>query len=457
MKTKKFLLSVVLLCITCVSSFAQDTDVFYDWKPLSDYVSFETSASGVRRIVDVKKDFKFRKVALKKVNKAEELFSYYIYFSESPNGVENGHYRINTIKLFVENGNKKNKIKFEAIPEGKDGWHIFDFGKDLYLHHSDVFNQLENIMVSIPNNLQDKIDKYITDAETGTAEQMMNVASFYEDGNLSHIGLSGHISTKPELATFWKEKSSVKKAEEEKETAKARAEAEEKRAKEEQAKREQMASYGITSDENGDKFIKALNDAETGIEEAWAIVGSYYQNGKGVKKNVSKAIECYKKAIGSSKEVARMFGMLFMADLYWKGIGVNKDQPQAAGYYVECLDYTGWVYSIYKMDYSLLRPLAALRLGIRMEEGANGVKYIDNAIKCFSECVNNGVFDEVTATAIYKLGYYVEKGRYKAIRNWNGTYSPNIRLARSYYHDAVTYGDAKTKSLAKQGLQRIGY
>lgn len=73
MKTKKFLLSVVLLCITCVSSFAQDTDVFYDWKPLSDYVSFETSASGVRRIVDVKKDFKFRKVALKKVNKAEEI------------------------------------------------------------------------------------------------------------------------------------------------------------------------------------------------------------------------------------------------------------------------------------------------------------------------------------------------------------------------------------------------
>ena len=111
MKTKKFLLSVVLLCITCVSSFAQDTDVFYDWKPLSDYVSFETSASGVRRIVDVKKDFKFRKVALKKVNKAEELFSYYIYFSESPNGVENGHYRINTIKLFVENGNKKNNMK----------------------------------------------------------------------------------------------------------------------------------------------------------------------------------------------------------------------------------------------------------------------------------------------------------------------------------------------------------
>ena len=55
--------------------------------------------------------------------------------------------------------------------------------------------------------------------------------------------------------------------------------------------RVQMASYGITSDENGDKFIKALNDAETGIEEAWAIVGSYYQNGKGVKKNVSKAIE----------------------------------------------------------------------------------------------------------------------------------------------------------------------
>ncbi len=154
MRTKKFLITLVLFCIYSACSFAQAADGDYEWRQLSDFVGFRTNTYNVKFIEDVVQDFKFSKVALKKVNTASELGNYFIYLSESPNGVENGYYRIGTVKLYIENGSKKDKIKLKDIPEGKDGWHVYDFGKDLYLLRSDLFNQLENVMVYVPKGLK---------------------------------------------------------------------------------------------------------------------------------------------------------------------------------------------------------------------------------------------------------------------------------------------------------------
>ena len=226
----------------------------------------------------------------------------------------------------------------------------------------------------------------------------------------------------------------------------------------EKLRKELQAKYSVANDADGREFMSAYHFAETGVEEAWAVVGYYLCNGIGVKKNVAKGIEYYKKAIDSEEECAQCFGKMFMANLLWTGNGVTKNQKKAALYYVDCVDYNGWVYSTYQHHYAKNVHLAYCRVGVAFETGIFGNKHIDGAIKAYSECVRGGgVYDEITAFAIYKLGYYIEKGRYKAIRNINGTYSPNIKLARSYYHDALSYGDAKTKNLAKQGLQRIGY
>lgn len=135
----------MLMVVLAASAMAQTEDG-YNWIPLSDLIKYGERGT-LRVISDVRKDVKIKKVALKKVNTASELFSYYIYFSESPNGEENGHYRINTIKLSVENGSKKNKIKIDKIPADAEGWHVYDFGKELYLLRSDMFNQIENIRV----------------------------------------------------------------------------------------------------------------------------------------------------------------------------------------------------------------------------------------------------------------------------------------------------------------------
>lgn len=142
---KQRFLSLMLMVALAVSAMAQTEDG-YNWIPLSDLIKYGERGT-LRVISDVRKDVKIKKVALKKVNTASELFSYYIYFSESPNGEENGHYRINTIKLSVENGSKKNKIKIDKIPADAEGWHVYDFGKELYLLRSDMFNQIENIRV----------------------------------------------------------------------------------------------------------------------------------------------------------------------------------------------------------------------------------------------------------------------------------------------------------------------
>ncbi len=271
---------------------------------------------------------------------------------------------------------------------------------------------------------------------------------------------SGDLARNGESITYENGKSTEELAREEQQR-KENAEKEKQLAEKElQEKANELSKkYGVTNDEEGKNLIKAYINAEGGMDEAWAIVGNHFYKGKGVKKNIAKAIECYKKAIASTdtNHGATYFGKLFMADLYWKGIGVAKNSDKALQYYADCLDNNSWAWSSYGTEYARERPLAALRLGNAFAQGIRGVKYIDQAINAYVECVSGGTYDEITAEATYKLGYYMEKGRYKAKRNWNGTYTPNYGLARTYYHDAITYGDARTKALAKQGLQRIGY
>ena len=147
---------------------------------------------------------------------------------------------------------------------------------------------------------------------------------------------SGTLTRNEEQITYKDGKSSEDLAREERQR-KEKAQIEKQLAEKELQEKvnELSKKYGVTNDKDGKDLIKVYTDAEEGMDEAWAIVGNHFYKGKGVKKNITKAIECYKKAMASTNEShsAKCFGMLFMADLYWKGIGVAKDRVKAAIYY----------------------------------------------------------------------------------------------------------------------------
>lgn len=219
------------------------------------------------------------------------------------------------------------------------------------------------------------------------------------------------------------------------------------------------SKYGILNNEDGNRFFNYVQEAEKGYDEAWAAVGHCLRFGIGVKKNSKLALDCISKAMDSSNKRAQAFGTMFMADMLWTGVtGLVKDQKKAIKYYGDVVDYHEWYASPYNALYSPYLSRLYYRFATLFETGQQGIqKNIDNAIGCYKECIQNNPSDEIFASAKYKLGYYIEKGRYMAIRNRFGNLVPNIAKAREYYQDAIKYGDAKTKNLAKQGLQRIGY
>lgn len=283
------------------------------------------------------------------------------------------------------------------------------------------------------------------------AQVFANSGLSLQDGVLERNGQTVQYyngRTKEEIEIEKKEEQAIKA-----QAAKAEAE------KREKNRQEIVTKYGVLDNEDGNRFSNYVNQAENGYDEAWAAVGHCLRYGIGVKTNIKLATDCISKARNSKDKRAQVFGTMFMADMLWTGAtGLVKDQKKAIQYYGEVVGYNGWWASPYQSYYSPYLSRLYYRFATLFETGQLGIqKDIDKAIECYKECIQNNPSDEIFASAKYKLGYYIEKGRYRAIRNRYGTIVPNTAKAREYYQDAVKYGDAKTKSLAKQGLQRIGY
>lgn len=223
--------------------------------------------------------------------------------------------------------------------------------------------------------------------------------------------------------------------------------------------------YGVLNDEDGNYFVSTILKAQNGSDYAWAMAGHMLRYGLSVKTDIKLAVEYIKMAMESSDELASDFGKMFMADILWTGVpGVVRNQKKAielygsliySNSYLKCDLLDAGIYHLYLKE-------CYYRCAIVIENGQFGyTKNIDAAINLYRLCIESlgkDAEDNVMyGFAKYRLGYYIEMGRYRAIKNRYGVYVPNIQKAREYYREAVAYGDARTKSLAKQGLQRIGY
>lgn len=86
------------------------------------------------------KNIPFQKVRIK-LGMKPLLFpkDYYVFFSEEPDGKESGYYAANSVRGFVLNGSKKNKITIENMTKTNDGWYEYDFGRTLYICRVGLF------------------------------------------------------------------------------------------------------------------------------------------------------------------------------------------------------------------------------------------------------------------------------------------------------------------------------
>lgn len=264
----------------------------------------------------------------------------------------------------------------------------------------------------------------------------------------------------------------IKRAQEEKEIARQKKIEEELAQKEvKEAKiKEQRKTLGVSDDEMGDKFLSVYEKSEGGNILATCVLGYFYYNGIGVKKDAVKAINYYKKGLSEAERRADSgrndnhdalyYGKIFMADAFWEGQGVQMDRKKALSYYVDCLAHYSDPIELdnkYAIYYFTEKGFGWYRIAQAYDEGKYGtLKDVDNAINAYKMCIESGITDDnLYAYAKYRLGYYIEKGRYRAI---NGRYGPqpNIQKAREYYREAYNFGDSKTKNLAKQALNRLG-
>ena len=70
--------------------------------------------------------------------------------------------------------------------------------------------------------------------------------------------------------------------------------------------------------------------AEGGQLECWYCVGSAYENGRGVEKDLAYAAACYEKGLAQKKDTGKKVGCAnCLGSLYYEGTGVEKDYARA--------------------------------------------------------------------------------------------------------------------------------
>ncbi len=114
----------------------------YGWQNLSQFINQDASNIYLRKIKKIDKTTKIRKIGLRE--NYGTFLNAYVYLSEQPNGEGQDMYKVNTGNLNIRIGDKKIKLK-ELSQE--DGWGVYSFDKDVYLHHADDGAYIENVRV----------------------------------------------------------------------------------------------------------------------------------------------------------------------------------------------------------------------------------------------------------------------------------------------------------------------
>lgn len=231
------------------------------------------------------------------------------------------------------------------------------------------------------------------------------------------------------------------------------------KAKEDEKQQKVIESYGAHQNNGGLFFVNNMEAIKAGIDRAKICVGLCYQFGYGINKNLQKAFEYYKKAAESSDEAVKACGNFLMGMCYWKGEGTAKNQVQAYKAWTRYSDYTKSMTNwndftdwIDKWTNNELKQLVKPRemLGYKhyyhaqcYEQGIGTQVYLEEAIGFYNAAVQ---WTDI-ADAWYKIGYYTEKGKWRAY--FNGI--PNRDYAAECYRKAASLGSSK----AKQALNRM--
>lgn len=131
-------------------------------------------------------------VGLKIVEEPALLFPSRIFFSEKPNGEEEGYYAANTSKLSVSIGDKKNKKSYEELSDIGEGWKGIAFEKPLYILKGDANVRLQNMVVCLAKTDYAKL----TGKNIGN--QSSDNSSYHQNNNISNsasLGDSNHASS----------------------------------------------------------------------------------------------------------------------------------------------------------------------------------------------------------------------------------------------------------------------
>ena len=228
---------------------------------------------------------------------------------------------------------------------------------------------------------------------------------------------------------------------------------------EEEKQRKVFESYGAHQDEGGQFFVNNMEAIKAGTDRANICVGLCYQFGYGINKNLQKAFEYYKKAAEASDEKVKACGYFLMGMCYWKGEGTAKNQVQAYKAWTKYSNYTNswanwdditdWIGKWTNNELiQLVKPREMLGYKLYYhaqcyEQGIGTQQYIDEAIGLYVAAVQ---WTDI-ADAWYKIGYYTEKGKWRAY--FNGI--PNRDYAAECYRKAASLGSSK----AKQVLNRM--
>ena len=121
------------------------------------------------------------------------LFPANIYFSEKPDGKEEGYYAVSTTKFTARIGSKKNEIKFEDLQDFGNGWRGYSFDKPLYIRKGDANVELANMMLLVKDVSSQNQQRQ--SVQTGNAELSHNQKIEYSKSPMLMIVSDPQVAT----------------------------------------------------------------------------------------------------------------------------------------------------------------------------------------------------------------------------------------------------------------------
>ena len=205
------------------------------------------------------------------------------------------------------------------------------------------------------------------------------------------------------------------------------------------------------------KYITMVSDDDNDAKETKGkllkiLCYCYYKGIDGMKKDYAMAAKYCKEAISVCKKDEQ--SKLLMALMMFNGRGVPINKAGSYQLFDENYDSSLYGNLIFRSeDFCYLfdddeikvdREEAYLDYGICWEMGYGVTPDIHNACVLWNKTLKG--------EALYKLGQYTEKGRWRP-KTYFGRKYPDIDLAREYYREAINRGYQP----AKAALKRLGY